>query len=69
MLFQQITILSRMICGKNIRRLFDKEKALSPENSLFTHLFAGGNVTSWKFGQIAGDDIGMLNKWVSLLIV
>lgn len=61
-LFQQITILSRIICGKNFRRLFEKEKAVSPGVSLFTHLFAGGNVIGWKFRQIAGDDIGMLNK-------
>ena len=62
MLFQQIIILSQMICGKNFRRLFDKEKAVSPESSLFTHLFAEGNVTSWKFWQIAGDDKDKLNK-------
>ena len=43
--FRQITILSQMSCGKNFRRPFDKEEAVSPESSLFTPLFAGGNDT------------------------
>ena len=60
--FQPITILSRMSCGKNFRRLFNKEEAVSPEISLFTPLFTGGNDTGWKKAQMQRDDIGMLNK-------
>ena len=68
-LSQKITILLQMICGKNFRRLSDKDKAVSPERSLFIPLFAGGNDTGWKLLQMSGDDRDMLNKKLSLLIV
>ena len=48
--FQQITTLSRMICGKNFRRLFRKEEAVSLQSSLFIPLFAGESDTGRKLG-------------------
>ena len=69
MLFQQITTLSLMISGKHFRKLFSKEEAVSPESNLFIPLFAGRNITGLKLGQTAGDSIGMLNRYLPLLIV